>query len=195
MKICILTPRFPFPENGGDVLRINNIARYLKNRGHTLVLVSYCAKKDINNKSIEPLYDAIYYVKRNGLTSLGMSFCALFFNKPIQIGYYFSFAYLAEFKRVIKKEKPDLYISHLLRMVPFLNLCRLQDKSIVEMTDALSKTYGLSGGISRLSLKKIIYLIEKKRIATYERRTIAQYKKCILVSQSDKDYFESYRSF
>jgi fucose 4-O-acetylase-like acetyltransferase len=24
MKICILTPRFPFPENGGDVLRINN---------------------------------------------------------------------------------------------------------------------------------------------------------------------------
>jgi hypothetical protein len=32
MKICILTPRFPFPENGGDVLRINNIARYLKSR-------------------------------------------------------------------------------------------------------------------------------------------------------------------
>ena len=25
-KICILTPRFPVPENGGDVLRINNLA-------------------------------------------------------------------------------------------------------------------------------------------------------------------------
>jgi hypothetical protein len=80
-------------------------------------------------------------------------------------------------------------------MVPFLNICHLQDKSIVEMTDALSKTYALSGGASGLSLKKIVYLIEKKRIAAYERKTIAQYKKCILVSQSDKDYFESYRSF
>ena len=42
MKYCILTPRFPFPENGGDVLRINNIAKYLKSAGHELVLVSFC---------------------------------------------------------------------------------------------------------------------------------------------------------
>lgn len=197
MKICILTPRFPFPENGGDVLRINNISRYLKSRGHTLILVSYCTQKDIDNQDTitEPLYDKIYYIKRNKFVSWGMSFWALLLNKPIQIGYYFSFTYLAEFKKVIKKENPDLYISHLLRMVPFLNLCRLQDKSIVEMTDALSKTYGMSSGVSVFSLKRIIYLIERERIAAYERRTIARYKKCILVSQTDKDYLESYGTF
>jgi hypothetical protein len=197
VKICILTPRFPFPENGGDVLRINNIARYLKNRGHSLVLVSYCTREDIDNRknSTERLYDTIYYVKRNNFVSLGMSLWALLFNKPIQIGYYFSFAYLAEFRKVIKKERPDLYIAHLLRMVPFLNLCHLQDKSIVEMTDALSKTYALSGDASGFSLKKIIYLIEKKRIAAFERKTVAEYKKCILVSQTDKEYLESYGVF
>jgi hypothetical protein len=197
MKICILTPRFPFPENGGDVLRINNIARYLKSRGHTLVLVSYCTQKDIDNRNniAEQLYDTIYFVRRSEFVSLGMSLWALLLNKPLQVGYYFSFAYLAEFKKVIKKEKPDLYISHLLRMVPYLNLCHLQDKSIVEMTDALSKTYGLSGDASVFSLKKIIYLIEKRRIADYERKTVIQFKKCILVSQADKDYLESYGSF
>jgi hypothetical protein len=63
------------------------------------------------------------------------------------------------------------------------------------MTDALSKTYGMSGSISLFSLKTIIYLIERERIAAYERRTIAQYKKCVLVSQMDKDYLESYGTF
>jgi hypothetical protein len=197
MKICILTPRFPFPENGGDVLRINNIARYLKGRGHSLVLVSYGSQKNIDNQNniTKSLYDTIYYVRRNKFVSLGMSLWALLLNRPIQIGYYFSFTYLAKFKEVIKKEKPDLYISHLLRMVPYLNLCHLQDKSIVEMTDALSKTYALSGDTPLFSLKKIIYMLEKKRIADYEHKTVARFKKCILVSQADKDYLESYSSF
>ena len=45
MKICILTPRFPLPENGGDLLRICNVSRYLKSQGHELVLVSYTEKE------------------------------------------------------------------------------------------------------------------------------------------------------
>jgi hypothetical protein len=193
MKICILTPRFPFPENGGDVLRINNIARYLKSRGHTLVLVSYYTQKEISNHDniSVPIYDIIYYVRMNKFVSLFMSFFALLLNKPIQIGYYFSFTYLVKFKKIIKKENPDLYISHLLRMVPFLNICHLEDRSIVEMTDALSKGYSISNQVSVFSLKKFIYLIERKRIAIYEQKIIKRYKKCVLVSQADKDYLES----
>ncbi|MDR1250348.1 MAG: hypothetical protein LBK63_13740 [Treponema sp.] len=194
MKICILTPRFPFPENGGDVLRINNICRYLKNKGHTLILASYCSQNDIDNQNIIPeaIYDKIYYIKRRKLVSLANSIWALLLGKPIQIGYYFSFAYLFNFKKIIKKENPDLYIAHLLRMVPYLNFCHLQDKSIVEMTDALSKAYGLIDSSSLFSLKKYIYLIEKKRIAAYENQVIKIYRKCILVSQKDKEYFETY---
>jgi hypothetical protein len=195
MKICILTPRFPFPENGGDVLRINNICRYLKSKEHTLVLVTYCSQHDIDNyqKNIpEQLYDKIYYIKRNKLISLVNSMWALILNRPIQIGYYFSFVYLFNFKKIIKKENPDLYIAHLLRMVPYLNFYHLQNKSIVEMTDALSKTYGLLDNSHFFNLKKIIYGIERKRIAVYENKTIRTYKKCILVSQKDKEYLETY---
>jgi hypothetical protein len=193
MKICILTSRFPFPENGGDVLRINNICRYLKSKGHTLILVSYCLKSIIDNQHIisDRLYDKIYYIGRSGFVSLGYSVLALICEKPIQIGYYFSLSYLFKFKKVIKMEKPDLYISHLLRMVPYLNLCRLQDKSIVEMTDALSKTYELADNSSVFSIKKLIYKIEKKRIARYEQEVIKKYKKCVLVSETDKEYLEA----
>ena len=195
MKICILTPRFPFPENGGDVLRINNICRYLRSKRHTLILATFCSQYDIDNHQNniqEQLYDKIYYIKRNKFVSLVNSILALLLNKPIQIGYYFSFTYLFKFKKIIKKENPDLYVAHLLRMVSYLNLCHLQDKSIVEMTDLLSKTYGMSGKFSDFSLKKFIYLIEKNRIAAYEYRTVSSYKKCILVSQNDKEYLETH---
>jgi glycosyltransferase involved in cell wall biosynthesis len=191
MKICILTPRFPFPENGGDVLRINNISRYLKGKGHTLILVSYISKDD-ENKVSEPLYDKIYYIRRNKFVSFVNSTLAFIINKPIQLGYYFSFAYLFAFRRIVKSECPDLYIAHLLRMVPYLNLCRLQDKSIVEMTDALSKTYRVVQNASKLSIKRIIYQFEEKRIAKYEQKTVNAYKKCILVSQVDKEFLESH---
>ena len=40
MKICLLAPRFPFPQFGGDVLRLNEISKYLKSKGHELILVS-----------------------------------------------------------------------------------------------------------------------------------------------------------
>jgi hypothetical protein len=117
---------------------------------------------------------------------------AFVLNKPIQVAYYFSLAYLFAFRRIVKSECPDLYIAHLLRMVPYLSLCRLQDKSIVEMTDALSKTYHVAQNASKLSLKRIIYKIEEKRIAKYEQKTINTYKKCVLVSQADKEFLESY---
>jgi len=145
MKICILTPRFPFPESGGDVLRINSICRYLKGNGHTVILVTFFDKSnDEKNKVFaENVYDKVYYVRRNNLFSLFYSFLFLLINKPMQIGYYFSFKYLSVFKKVIKIEKPDIYIVQLLRMVWYTNIMRLQNKTIVDMADALSKTYSL----------------------------------------------------
>ena len=196
MKICILTPRFPFPENGGDVLRINNICRYLKGKGHTVVLVTFFDRTNKDEYKIfaQNIYDKVYYVKRYSLFSLVSSFLALIFNKPIQIGYYFSFSFFLVFKKVIKLEQPDLYVSHLLRMVPYLNICNLQNKSIVEMTDALSRTYKLADKSLGMSFKKMIYLIEKKSIAKYEIGTIKKYRKCILVSEADREYLGNYES-
>jgi glycosyltransferase involved in cell wall biosynthesis len=192
MKICILTPRFPFPEVAGDVLRINNISRYLKTRGHTLILVSFYLKKTKQYQNMtEQLYDKIYYVRHSVLIALINSIVAFLMNKPIQTGYYFSFKYLQTLKKVIALESPDLFISHLLRMVPYLNFLHLQNESIVEMTDALSKTYLIANTMSGLSIKKLIYKIEQRRVSKYEKNTMNQYKKCILVSKEDKDFLET----
>ena len=77
MKLCILTPRFPFPENGGDVLRINSIARYLKAKGHELILISFCFGEIKLKKDYFDLYDTIYVVKKHKITSylFALLFC------------------------------------------------------------------------------------------------------------------------
>lgn len=190
MRICILTPRFPIPENGGDVLRINNIARYLKAQGHQLVLLSFY-ENECDIKEAQKLYDKVYVVKRHGFVSF---FYALLFwlsGKPIQCGYYYSKAFNRLFREVIETEMPDKYIAHLLRMVPYLEQNKLQDRAIVEMTDALSKTYGLSNEAKGGGLKRIIYTMEKELIKRFELHTIRLFPKVVLVSQTDIDYLKN----
>jgi len=193
MRICILTPRFPMPECGGDLLRINYIARYLKAKGHQIVLVSYTEEAP-DLEAAKSIYDKIYTIRRSKITS--MFYSALFFltGRPIQCGYYYSLAFNRLFKHVIKTEKPDLFISHLLRMVPFLENAKLQKKSIIEMTDALSKTYALATRAKGNQLLRNIYRIEKHLIAKYEQFAIKRYPKVVLVSQSDIDFLDSSRN-
>ena len=191
MKICILTPRFPMPECGGDLLRINYIARHLKSQGHQLILVSY-TEDNPDIEAAQKLYDKIYTVKRSKKASMFYSALFMLTGRPIQCGYYYSSSFNKLFKKIIKTEKPDLYISHLLRMVPFLENTKLQEKSIVEMTDALSKTYALATGAKGNTLLQNIYKIEKHLIAKYERFVVRHYPKVVLVSQSDIDFLSSH---
>lgn len=190
MNICILTPRFPYPQFGGDALRINEIARYLKHQGHALILVSLSDGANPPIAQARQLYDKIYFVKRNKLMSLLVGAFNFLLGKPIQCGYYASGAYRKLFRKVVETERPDLYVSHLLRMVPYLSELHLEDKSIVEMTDALSKTYLLSSKAEGVGLLKYVYMLEQRLIARYEQSVIRQYPKVVLVSQADIDYLK-----
>ena len=190
MKICILTPRFPMPECGGDLLRINFIARHLKSQGHQLVLVSY-TEQEADILGAKEIYDEIYTTERKKPVSIFYSILYFLTGRPIQCGYYYSLAYKRLFSHVIQKEKPDLYISHLLRMLPFIEDVKQQDHTIVEMTDALSKTYALSSKGKGDWLLRTIYKIEKKLIARFESFVIEHYPKVVLVSQSDIDFLRN----
>ena len=191
MKLCLLAPRFPFPENGGDVLRINNIARYLKSKNFELVLISFYEDEIRLKKEYFTLYDTIYMIKRTKIVSLIMSLFFVLSGRPIQCGYYFSFKFLKQLRRSIKQELPDEFVSHLLRMTPYLELTHQQKNSIVEMTDALSKTYGLSAKAKGNFIKKCIYKIEHGLIRRYEKYVVSHFPKVVLVSESDVQYLKS----
>ena len=187
MKICILTPRFPFPENGGDVLRINNIARYLKAQGNELLLVSFYDNK-ANMEEACKLYDKIFLVRRKRFLSYVNSLIFFSCGRPVQCGYYYSMSFLRKFRDVIRAEKPDRFIAHLLRMAPYLEKEDLYALSTVEMTDALSKTYSMTSKAQGGLLKKIVYKFERSLIRKYEDHVIKVFPKVVVVSQADIEF-------
>lgn len=189
-KICILTPRFPFPENGGDVLRINNVARYLRSRGHQLVLVSFCESDDIDIESAKRLYQNVYTIKRNKIESIFYSALAVLSLRPIQSGYYYSPRFMKLLTKVINVEKPELYVTHLLRMTRCIAQLHKEDCTVVEMTDALSKTYSMLNDAKGSKHKSLIYMLERGLIKKYEEETIRRFPKVVLVSQADIDYLK-----
>ena len=191
MNICILTPRFPYPQYGGDALRINEVARHLKQQGHRLILVSLSDDVNPPVSQARQLYDKVYFVKRNKAMSLLIGAFNFLLGKPIQCGYYSSGAYRKLFRKVVETERPDLYVSHLLRMVPYLSELHLEERSIIEMTDALSKTYLLSSKAKGVGLLKYVYLLEQRLIAKYELEVTRRFPKVVLVSQADIDYLKA----
>lgn len=191
MKICILTARFPFPQYGGGALRINEIARYLKKQGHELVLVSLLDNSQPELEEASRIYDRIYHVVRSPRNSYLHCILNVFKMKPMQCGYYYSNEYRALLKNVISQEKPDLFIPHILRMVPYIEELGLEKKTIVEMTDALSKSYAQSIRAEGVGFKRIIFYLEHFLIRRYEKQVIQRFPKIILVSQSDVDYLQT----
>ena len=188
MNICLLTPRFPFPQNGGDVLRINEIARYLKSKGHILTLVSFSdtAKPDL--EAAHQLYDNIYWIRRKRRWSYFNSLIYFLMQKPMQCGYYASKAYERLLRRAIAEQHPDLFVSHLVRLAPYLEKLHMQDRSIIEMTDALSRTYSMSLNAKKGGPLKYVYHFEKRLIERYEQHVIYTFPKTILVSKTDENY-------
>ena len=190
-KICILAPRFPLPENGGDVLRINNIARQLRKQGYKLILVSFHDDESPQMYEAQRIYHKIYTIPRSKLKSIIHAALFMLSGRPMQCGYYYSSQFKKLLKKVIATEKPDLYISHLLRMTPYLEEMNLEEYSVVEMTDALSKTYSMSSGAEGGRFIRIVYAFEHHLIKKYECHVIERFPKCVLVSQADIDYLKT----
>ncbi len=191
-KICILTPRFPVPENGGDVLRINNIARQLRAQGYELILVSLEEDGAPQIYEAQRIYHKVYTVHRSRVGSLIHALLAIFRAQPMQCGYYASAAFSRKLDEVIEREQPDLFIAHLLRMMPYLDTLGLHDRSVIEMTDALSKTYSMSGQGKGNALLRYIYNMEQKLILRAEQYALMHFPKNVLVSASDIDYLRQH---
>ncbi len=190
MKICIVTPRFPYPENGGDVVLINDIIHYLSDKGNEIILLSYYEKEQIGliNQNYEHIKQIIP-IKRKKIISIFWSIIFFITRRPIQCGYYYSKAMKKKIKSINKSIKPDLYVCHLLRMLPYFDELQINKNVIVQMSDVLSKTYALSKKSAGSFLKKLIYTFEEKPIKRYEIQTVNTYPKTVLVSEQDKSYF------
>lgn len=191
-KVCVLTSRFPYPENGGDVVLINDIMQYFKDIGYEVILLSYYEKwqQSFVSKTYKNI-DKIFPIKRNKFVSFFYSLLFFLLKKPIQCGYYFSKKMQKQLQLINEKYSPDIYVCHLLRMLPQFEAVGISNNVVVQMSDILSNMYELSKLTDYSLIKKIIYQLERPPIKRYEDYVFSKYKKIVLVSKKDSKVFEN----
>jgi len=180
--ITVLTSRLPYPQHGGDKLRIYEICKYLS-KHHKLNLIAVCSEKkelvlDIPQDDVFSKVERVYISPIYRILNLIMG---LFAEVPMQVAMFRS----NSLKRLVKKssQESDILLVHLVRMAPYQSV--YNGPSILEMTDAISLNYDRVSRTSINILKKLIFRWESNRLTKYERTCAELFSETVLVSGHD----------
>jgi glycosyltransferase involved in cell wall biosynthesis len=187
-RLLVLTPRFPYPEIGGDRTRILHICRALSAH-FQLTLLSLCeTKEEMSYQPQDGLFSTIERIHLPRWRSCLNTAMAIPGGRPLQLAYYES----EKFRNTVKSLFPqhDMALAHLIRTGQYIE--DLPGCRILEMTDAISMNYKrMRQLIGSYNWKKLVYLVEQNRLNAYERRTIRKFDRVWLTSDADREYLDS----
>jgi sugar transferase (PEP-CTERM/EpsH1 system associated) len=185
MRILFLTSRVPYPPDRGDRLRVFNFIKHLS-REHDLSLVSFIAQ-DYEREHLAILRNYcqdVRVVMKGRYRSATTVFGNLWRSDPLQVLYYRSEVMRQLVDEMLGKAHFDAVYTHLFRMAPYV-MDHTELYRIVDLTDVISKEIDRSlpyrGLVSRL-----IYGIEKPRIARYEQWVARNFEEIWLISEADR---------
>lgn len=184
-NILVLTPRFPYPIEAGDTLRIYHLCRELAVE-HSLTLLSLCNSQEAcHRRPTDEVFDRIERVYHPTWKAWYETAKAFLKGEPLQLGYFRSGEYAARVGDLIPEH--DLVLAHFTRTGQYIEGQR-DMPTVLEMTDAFSLNYQRVASLGRWSPKELLYRIEAPRAYEYERNTLHQFDLVSLVSEVDRDF-------
>ena len=186
MRILCLTPRLPYPPDRGDRLRAFNVIKRLSGE-HELHLLSFIASDDERQyvAALEPFCRSVEVVPLSQRRSAAMVALNAWRRLPLQALYYRSTAMQQAVDEVLRRQRFDAAYIHLFRMAPYLSE-RSDLYRIVDLTDVISSELARSMAY-RGAASRLVYGIERPRIARYEREVAQRFEEVWLVSRHDRD--------
>jgi len=186
-RMLVLTPRFPYPLYGGDVLRIYRICEALS--GFQLTLLSICQTKEEMEAELpqDSPFAEVHRVFLPKWRSYLSALKALVTGKSMQVAYYTSDAYAAAVEQL--QGSHDAVLCHLVRSAPYARA--FSGKRILEMTDYIPLTYARSNALKNksLSLRRLIYTLEKERVDRAQNDLAPTFDLITFVSDVDSEMF------
>ncbi len=187
-RLLILSSRLPFGARSGDSVRLMHIARALS-RDYELTLLSLSERAP--DPSIATLdrapFSAVHVVRLPRWHSYLQTLLAVPTRTPLQLAYYRS----KTFRQTLSQLLPDHdgVVAHLQRTGQYVDHLAGSKPVILDMTDAISLTYRRA---RRLRKKReyldLVYALEQKRLAKFERSAPARFSESWLVSPVDIEY-------
>ncbi len=187
-RILVLTPRDPYVGIGGDRLRIHRMARELA-KHHDLTLLTLCRSKTEQQAPIacDGVFRQIHRIVLPTWKRFFNTLGAIPTAEPLQIAYYRS----PEFQEAVDLLAPhhDMILAHLVRTATYVP-GGAAGVRVLEMTDAISMSMErvTQSKADYFDPRQLLYRIEAKRLAAYERRLAARFDLVSLTSAIDLDY-------
>ncbi len=186
MRICFLTPRFPYPPLKGDTLRVYHQIRALS-AGHQITLLSLAEApvSEADYREVAALCERVEVVplpKWRAALNLGAGILSA---QPLQVHYYRAAAAADQLRALLAGGSYDVVHATLIRMLPYVWNIR-RPPVVVDLIDSL----GLNLADRRTQVsgpKRLAYEVEYRRVLAYERAVAAHFPALVLSSPADKE--------
>jgi sugar transferase (PEP-CTERM/EpsH1 system associated) len=190
VKVFIITPRFPFPIEKGDKLRIYHQIRHLSGK-YELYLVALSdipvdqehilhLKQLVKEVHVFRLYRPLIYFRM---------LYRFFSGVPLQVLYFFHPGIRRKIHRLHARIQPDITYNQLIRTAPYAQ--GLPGRKVIDYMDAFS-----TGMDKRLTNSRWpfswIYRLEKERLIRYEHDVYPFFHQHLLISDQDRDRLQEH---
>lgn len=188
-KLLILSPRFPFPLDKGDKLRLfHQIKRLSDTFEICLVALSDEKVTDSSLQAIEKYVDKMHVLYQGRLRNPKAIIKSLLFKQPIQISYYLQKSLQKEIDRIISAESPDAIFVQLIRMAAFTKNTKIP--CFLDYMDAMSLNMEREASYHK-GFGSWVYNRERRLLAQAELNYSSKFEGKSIISNQDRDYLHS----
>ena len=192
-RILYLATRLPYPTISGDRLRMYNILKQLKLRGHDITLVSLVTPDDdIEGARMHTeFYTRLITVNFNKKLAYLNTLKAIFNDKPFIVEYFYSKEMQKTVDQLISEETFDIITGYMIRIAPYLEKHRNQN-IIIDFVDAISMMYERRIQNRDSLWDKFKIGIEYIKVKNYEKKCCKIFNAQTVISELDKKYIEKF---
>jgi hypothetical protein len=187
-RILLLTPRWPWPANGGDRLRLLRLAEALSTR-YDISLLSGCQTRMELDAPVpaDAPFTVVHRIHLPRWRSWWRMLLAAFTSgQPLQVAYYQDARLSATVSRLLPGH--DLLACHLARMAPYAQSVQLP--CWVELTDAVSLTMRRAAELAagKGDPRRWLFHLEAARMRAWEQSLADRVDLLSLVSPIDRQH-------
>jgi len=190
VKLFVIAPRFPYPIEKGDKLRLYHQIRYLSKRYKIyLVALSDIPVKEEYRTHLEQFTEEIHVFRLYKLGIYWSVISRFFSGLPLQVLYFFNGRIKRKINKLHQRIKPDITFNQLIRTTEYSK--NLEGVKVLDYMDAFST--GMEKRLDNSSWPySWVYRIEKKRLIRYERDVYSSFDAHTIISKQDKERLEDH---
>ncbi|MBF0317826.1 MAG: glycosyltransferase [Nitrospirae bacterium] len=188
-KVLYLASRFPYPPVSGGLIRMYNVSKVIAQ--HFTTDVFSLTEHDIQDSHLDAYkqhFNNVHVYRHSKQTSYLNALRALVDQRPLQVAYYYFKEARDKVNDLIRQNKYDLIFCSHIRTTDYVG--DLDIPRVVDCVDSMSLSYMQDNKLGSNFLWRLIYLVERERVASYERRLPGRFDYCFMTSDSDSEHIK-----